>query len=427
MKQFLSPLWFITYTLGAILCVTVVGYAASIEAAMTLAGFLIVFGTIGLEYLTREKVDAEIFEKLNDQKKAQDTILSNLSDTEKAIDDIQKTMREMRAGSLNKKPLEKNTQTRSNFIPPVKNIANPSGLTPESAKASPQIYADMLARKTPLPRMTAEDAIQKNNKASTEAPLPQFTESVIRELVQNAVTHDRIEMFAQPIVKLPSRKIHSLEVFARIRAKAGVYVPASQYRKMAVEQDLLVEVDRILLQNVLDSVRVNKKRGLNMNYFINISTTTLKDFQFMSRLLEFLRSDRDLAPFLIFEFRNVEFDALNDQVRALLKGLAKTGCQFSVDNVTDTKLDFDSFRALNVRFVKMDSTQLIKLLEDEGGTDLMHKLQKRLDAENITLIVEKIEDERDVRELLDFEIDYGAGYLFGKPDLEITYRPRKTA
>jgi cyclic-di-GMP phosphodiesterase TipF (flagellum assembly factor) len=425
MNRFLSPLWFMAYALGAILCVSVVGYATSVEAAITLAGFLIVFGTLGFEYLTREKIQGEIFEELAEQKTTQDSILSNLAETEKTIEDIQKTMRDMRASSLNKSVAQKPQapNTRSNFIPPTKAIANPSGLTPNRPTISPQTYADMLERKTPLPRMSDENA----PPVKTEPPPPQFTESVIRELVQNAVTHDRIEMFAQPIVKLPSRKIHSLEVFARIRARAGIYVPASQYRKMAVEQDLLVEVDRILLQNVLDSVKVNKKRDLNMNYFINISTTTLKDFQFMSRLLEFLRSDRDLAPFLIFEFRHVEFEALNDQVKALLKGLAKTGCKFSVDNVTDTQLDFDTFRALNVRFVKMDSHQLIGLLEEESGTERMHKLKKRLDAEDITLIVEKIEDEREVRELLDFEIDFGEGYLFGKPDLEIAYRPRKTA
>jgi cyclic-di-GMP phosphodiesterase TipF (flagellum assembly factor) len=43
------------------------------------------------------------------------------------------------------------------------------------------------------------------------------------------------------------------------------------------------------------------------------------------------------------------------------------------------------------------------------------------------MIVEKIEDERAVVELLDFEVDYGEGYLFGKPDHEAAYRLRQAA
>lgn len=422
--KILSPLWFATYAIGSILCVSVMAYAVSITAAVTFAGFLIVFGTIGVEYLARERHQHRVSSDIHKIETTQTNILNSLQTTEQAIEDLKLRLEQTRQA------LPKPKMPASSFMPSPRNVANPSGLQTQSSIAAPpsqpntntpQKYADILARRAPPPMMSSQ------NEVEHEESVPQFTDSVIRELVQNAVTHDRIEMFAQPIVKLPSRKVHALEVFARIRAKAGVYVPASQYRKLAIEQDLLVEVDRILLHNVLDSVRVNKKRNLNMNYFINISTTTLKDFPFMSTLLQFLRADRDLAPHLIFEFRQNEFDSLNDQVKALLKGLARTGCQFSIDNVIEPKLDHDTLRDLNVRFVKMDSADLMKILSTDGGTDQIHRLKKRLDAEDITLIVEKVEQERDVRELLDFDIDFGEGFLFGKPNLEIAYRPRKTA
>ena len=55
------------------------------------------------------------------------------------------------------------------------------------------------------------------------------------------------------------------------------------------------------------------------------------------------------------------------------------------------------------------------------------RLKSQLDKSNLTLIVEKLETEHDLRELLDFEIDFGEGYLFGRPDLEMAYRPRRSA
>ena len=423
LDKILSPLWFATYAIGSILCVSVMAYAVSITAAVTFAGFLVVFGTLGVEYLARDRGQNKLSSDIQKIEITQTNILNSLQTTEQTIEELRQRLEQTRQAMP--KPQNK-TANASAFMPSPRNVANQSGLRAQPTQAAstntPQKYADILARRAPPPMMS-----KPSDNIPFEEQTPQFTDSMIRELVQNAVTHDRIEMFAQPIVKLPSRKVHSLEVFARIRAKAGVYVPASQYRKLAIEQDLLVEVDRILLHNVLDSVRVNKKRDMTINYFINISTTTLKDFPFMSTLLQFLRSDRDLAPYLIFEFRQSEFVILNEQVKALLKGLARTGCQFSIDNVTQPNLNYADLRDLNVKFIKMDSSDLIKILGTDGGSEQIHKLKKRLDAEDMTLIVEKVETERDVRELLDFEIDFGEGYLFGKPNLEIAYRPRKTA
>ena len=45
------------------------------------------------------------------------------------------------------------------------------------------------------------------------------------------------------------------------------------------------------------------------------------------------------------------------------------------------------------------------------------EIKKWLDRDGLDLIVEKIEDEKQLVELLDFGIDFGQGYLFGEPRL----------
>jgi cyclic-di-GMP phosphodiesterase TipF (flagellum assembly factor) len=44
-------------------------------------------------------------------------------------------------------------------------------------------------------------------------------------------------------------------------------------------------------------------------------------------------------------------------------------------------------------------------------------IKKWLDRDGLDLIVEKIKNEKQLVELLDFGIDYGQGYLFGEPRL----------
>ena len=44
-------------------------------------------------------------------------------------------------------------------------------------------------------------------------------------------------------------------------------------------------------------------------------------------------------------------------------------------------------------------------------------MKQTLDRYNVDLIVEKIERESDLIELLDLNIDFGQGFLFGEPRL----------
>jgi cyclic-di-GMP phosphodiesterase TipF (flagellum assembly factor) len=236
-----------------------------------------------------------------------------------------------------------------------------------------------------------------------------------------------VESFAQPIVRLPSRRLAYLELFGRIRARAGIYLPAQQYRDLAEKETLLSEVDNILLRHALDSIRADARRSTEIGYFINISSLTLKNVGFMSNLLEFIRSNRDLAHNLIFEFQQADFDSMGPQYLNVLKGLAKLGCQFSLDHISHPDLDAPMLRELNVRFVKVIASELIRLTENNDGVKFVEQIKTRLDRSGISMIVERLENERDLKEVLDFEIDYGEGFLFVKPDLDIAYRPKKTA
>ncbi|MSO89425.1 MAG: EAL domain-containing protein [Rhodospirillaceae bacterium] len=51
----------------------------------------------------------------------------------------------------------------------------------------------------------------------------------------------------------------------------------------------------------------------------------------------------------------------------------------------------------------------------EGGEGKVLALKAALDRHGIDLIVEKVESEKTLVELLDFQIDFGQGYLFGEP------------
>jgi cyclic-di-GMP phosphodiesterase TipF (flagellum assembly factor) len=247
------------------------------------------------------------------------------------------------------------------------------------------------------------------------------------ELLNQAVQNERIEVFAQPVVRLPSRRMAYLELFARLRARAGIYLAASQYRPLAESKTIIQNVDHLLLLHVFDTLRSNARRGISVGYFINISSRSLRHAAFVNNLVAFAREHRSLAPSLIFEFQQADFDSLPTSGLELLNGLSRLGCRFSLDHVETPRFDVKRIEAAGISFLKMEASRLVDMAQTDEGATLVRRLKTALDRSGIEMIVEKIEDERAVVELLDFEVDYGEGYLFGKPDHEAAYRLRQAA
>ena len=72
---------------------------------------------------------------------------------------------------------------------------------------------------------------------------------------------------------------------------------------------------------------------------------------------------------------------------------------------------FIEFLSENLEFVD----DLISLASSKRRLDQLCYLQEDLTNSRVTMIVEKIETEPQLVELLDYNIRFGQGYLFGEP------------
>ena len=87
-----------------------------------------------------------------------------------------------------------------------------------------------------------------------------------------------------------------------------------------------------------------------------------------------------------------------------------------MDLVKSISFDYAQLEARRIRFIKVEAGLLLKELKDSGGLRRLKRMKAELDTNGIDMIVEKIESEKQLIELLDLDIDYGQGYLFGKPE-----------
>lgn len=301
-----------------------------------------------------------------------------------------------------------------------------SGLKRQYEKMSLRPRAD-IAPVAPAPASTGVSRFPIREKIDIIETAEPMSEQMLAALLHQAIETDKVDAFAQPIVRLPSRKPAYLEMFARIRAKPGVYVPAHQYRAIAEKEQLLTAIDNILLLKCLDTIQQDARRGAHMTYFLNIAGPSLKDARFMADLLTFIKSRRDLSDRIVFEFPQKDLLSLSGAMSQVVAGLSTLGCRFSIDHVDTPMFDIAKLETRNVKFIKIPASRILALGNNREGQALFNKLRRTMDNAGITLIAEKIENNETLREILDFDVDYGAGFLFGRPDLEGVYKTRNVA
>lgn len=239
----------------------------------------------------------------------------------------------------------------------------------------------------------------------------------IINIVREALRLDRVDVYLQAIVSLPQRKSRYYECYTRIRSEDGTVIGPGQYIGVAEREGLVSAIDNMLLFRCVQLIRRTQRRNYDTAFFCNISRESLGDTAFISDFVDFVSENPDLAPKLFFEFGQADIETAPPATIGNLARLADLGFRFSLDQVTHLNLDIQGLSAKNFRFVKVDASFLLDRNDELVGDIAREDIKKMLDRDGLDLIVEKIEEERQVVELLDFEIDFGQGYLFGEPRL----------
>ncbi len=263
-------------------------------------------------------------------------------------------------------------------------------------------------------------------KAVRQSNKPYFSRSLMREKIYDAISHEQIAVFAQPIVSLPQRQTQFYEMFARLSVEPGVYVPAGQYLKLSNEENLTNDLDHLLLIETLRVIKKSANYKEDTLFFFNITTKTLKNKLFMDALLGFVRENKELASKLSFEIRQRDLASASADVTKILRGLAQLGCCLSLDHVTSFSFNSARMKELNIRFVKVDAMDLLHKSSPQRRA-MMWQVKEQLKRIGIDFIVEKVETEAALLDLLDHNINYAQGYLFGRPDLLGSFSRRYAA
>ncbi|MGY4231982.1 cyclic-di-GMP phosphodiesterase TipF (flagellum assembly factor) [Bradyrhizobium sp. USDA 4449] len=233
--------------------------------------------------------------------------------------------------------------------------------------------------------------------------------------LRNAIDENRIDIFLQPMVTLPQRKVRFYEAVTRLRDERDQLIAAEEFISIAEASGLIGRIDNMVLLRCVQVLRRLMVRNKDVGVFCNVAASTLGNSTTFAQCLDFLEANRALAPSLVLEFKQATFRGLGPAETESLAALAQRGFRFSIDHVTDLRIEPRELADRGVRFIKVPASLLLDPRQASSSDIHPSDLSDLLGRFGIDLIAERIEGERAVVDLLDYDVRFGQGFLFAPP------------
>ncbi|MCX7312204.1 MAG: EAL domain-containing protein [Alphaproteobacteria bacterium] len=261
----------------------------------------------------------------------------------------------------------------------------------------------------------APAAVVESAPAVVEAPAAESNHAAMIETVTEALDAGRVDLYLQPIVTLPQRKVRYYEAFTRLRTANGVVVTPAEFLEAAEAGGLMPRIDKLLLFRAVQVVRRLQLKNREIGLFCNLAAATLNDSETFPEILQFMDANRALAPALILEMRQSTLRASGPMENESLAAMRELGFRFCMDQVTDLRMEPRDLGERGIRYVKISAPFLLGEANSHGSDIHAADMSDLLGRFGISLIAERIEGESQVVDLLEYDVRFGQGFLFSQP------------
>jgi cyclic-di-GMP phosphodiesterase TipF (flagellum assembly factor) len=288
-----------------------------------------------------------------------------------------------------------------------------------AAAAAPAATPDHELQKEPPPAadsgFTAAAAAVAAPPVAPAETAPSRSPAQILAAVKSAVEENRIDIYLQPTVTLPQRKVRFYEAVTRLRDDKDQILAADDFISVAEAAGQIGRIDHMVMLRCVQVLRRLMVRNKDVGIFCNVAAASLSNPATFAQCLDFLEANRALAPSFVLEFKQATFRNLGPTETEHLAALAQRGYRFSIDHVTDLRIEPRELADRGVRYIKVPAALLLDHKQTPISDIHPSDLSDLLGRFGIDLIAERIEGERAVVDLLDYDVRFGQGFLFAPP------------
>jgi len=223
----------------------------------------------------------------------------------------------------------------------------------------------------------------------------------------------------QPICDMQTGRPHHFEALVRFDHENFEASPF-EFITFAEEVGIICDLDLAMCRKVLAWLDDINGQGYRYMAAVNISGRSLSTPKFVQNLMNLLDEFEAAREFVLFEV--TESAKLTDLEEAdrIIQSLRRAGHIVCLDDFGAGVSAFQYLSALHVDLVKIDGAYVVDAIDNRRGRALLKAMASMCRDLGITTVAEMIEEERVADLVRDCGIDYGQGWLYGRPSKLIT-------
>ncbi|CAN0333900.1 unnamed protein product, partial [Discosporangium mesarthrocarpum] len=240
-----------------------------------------------------------------------------------------------------------------------------------------------------------------------------------REQFTQLIREGAFEVAFQPICDLKTGEPHHFEALVRLD-HARFQVNPFEFITFAEEVGIICEFDLAMCRRVLDWTHMANSAGHRYMVAVNVSGRSLSTPAFVTELMQALDEAGDNRKNILFEVTESSKLADLEEADKIIQKLRQAGHVVCLDDFGAGVSAFQYLSALHVDVVKIDGSYVIDAIASPRSRALLKAMATMCKDLAVTTVAEMIEEESVASLVRDCGIDYGQGYLYGKPSTSIS-------
>ena len=234
--------------------------------------------------------------------------------------------------------------------------------------------------------------------------------------LRNAINHNEIDVFYQPIVHLGNKKLDGFEALARWQHPNQGLIPPSDFIPLAEESGLIIDLDiAMCLKACIQISQWNRKYKTPISISINLSSKHFSRSDLVSRIENVLQVSGIEPSLLKLEITE---SALMENVIAaqkILSDLKKLGVFLAMDDFGTGYSSLSYLHRFPLDVLKVDRCFIDEVDLKNENRAIVSTIVTLANALGMTSVAEGIETQDQLAVITELGCNLGQGYLFAKP------------
>ena len=237
--------------------------------------------------------------------------------------------------------------------------------------------------------------------------------------LREALRSGDLELYAQPIVSLrEGRHPLGFELLLRLRGEEGVEGSASRLVSVAQRFQLLSVLDRYVVDRAFEILAPHRTvlAAQRATVSINVSGASLGDAEFTAHFIDKLKASQLPPGCIVVEI--TEQVALSDTARAgdAMRRLRSAGCGIAIDDFGTGANSLAYVHQLPVTRLKIDGSFIRDIVTNKRSEAAVKGIVQLARDFVLQTVGEHVETREQAAFLRRLDVDFGQGYLFGRPE-----------